>query len=71
MADFSSTQNTAANCGGCMYNPVNVGRLAFEFRVIAGHVTLQSIRLQISPLADPLHAVSADSELRGEFAADQ
>ncbi len=43
----------------------DVGRLAFQLRIIAGPVTLQSMRLQTGPLPEALHAVFADAELRG------
>src|ERR1700677_516732 len=47
----------------------DVGRLALEIRIVARHVTLQSVRLQIRPLPDSLHAVFTDTQTLRQFAA--
>jgi len=47
----------------------NVGRFAFELRVVAGQVTLQAMRFQASFFPDPMHRVLADSQRGRQFAA--
>jgi hypothetical protein len=40
----------------------NVGRFAFELGIVAGQVTLQTMRFQARFFPDPMHSVFADSE---------
>jgi len=61
MAVFSSTQNTAACCGGSRYRPIPVGRFAFELRIITAKVTLKAMGVQASFFPDP----DATASLRG------
>ena len=59
---------------GCMLRrpPIqaeNVGRFAFELRIVAGPVTLQAMGFQASFFPDPMHSVLADSQRCCQFAA--
>ena len=47
----------------------NVGRFAFELRLVAGRVTLQAVGFQASFFPDPMHSVLADSQRCRQFAA--
>jgi hypothetical protein len=38
----------------------DVGSLGFKIGIVAGHVTLQAVRLQASFLPDAVHGVLAD-----------
>jgi hypothetical protein len=43
--------------------------LAFEVRIVAGHVALQAMRLQTSLFPDAMHSVLADTRLDSQIAA--
>jgi len=62
-----------AEHGGMLRRPQiqadNVGRFAFELRIVAGHVTLQAMGFQARFFPDPMHRVLADSECGRQFAA--
>jgi hypothetical protein len=62
-----------AEHGGMLRRPQiqadNVGRFAFELRIIAGQVTLQTIGFQASFFLDPMHCILADSQCGRQFAA--
>ena len=47
----------------------NVGRFAFELRIVAGQVTLQAVGFQARFFPDPIHGVLADSQCARQFAA--
>jgi hypothetical protein len=49
--------------------PDDVSRFRFEFRIVAGHVTLQAMRLQASLSPHPMHGVLADAQGCGQLAA--
>ena len=62
-----------AEHGGMLRRPQiqadNVGRFAFELRIVAGQVTLQAMGFQASFFPDPMHSVLADSQRCRQFAA--
>ena len=69
MAVFSSTQNTAACCGGRV-EAEDVGRLGFKFRIVAGQVALQPVGLQARFVPDTMHGgVFADTQRSRQLAA--
>lgn len=47
----------------------DVGRFALEVGIVAGHVTLQPMRLQARLLPDAVHGILADTQLSRQFAA--
>lgn len=47
----------------------NVGRFAFELRIVAGQVTLQAMGFEASFFPEPMHSVLADSQRGRQFAA--
>ena len=47
----------------------NVGRLAFEIGIIAGQVTLQSMRFEPGFFPDPMDSIFADAQSRRQLAA--
>jgi len=51
--------------------PDDVDRFALELRVIAGHIALQSMRLQPRLAPDALHRAFTDSELAASLRRDQ
>jgi len=46
----------------------NIGRLAFELRIVTGHVTLQTMGSETGFFPDSMHRVFADPECRCQFA---
>ena len=62
-----------AEHGGMLRRPQiqadDIGRFAFELRIIAGQVTFQAMGFQASFFPDPMHSVLADSQRGGQFAA--
>jgi hypothetical protein len=49
--------------------PDHVGSLAFEVRVIAGHIALEPVRLKPGALPDPRHHHVVDPQGAGQLAA--
>src|ERR1700677_970549 len=47
----------------------DLSRLALEIRIVAGHVALQSARLQLRPVPDSLHTVFTDPQTARQFPA--
>ena len=47
----------------------DVGRLGFKVGIVAGHVTLQTVRLQARLLPDAVHGVLAETQGGGQLAA--
>jgi len=47
----------------------DVSGFAFEFRIVAGHVAFEAVRLQARFLPNAMHRVFADTERRGQLAA--
>ena len=62
-----------AEHGGMLRRPQiqadNVGRFAFELRIITGQVTLKAMGFQASFFPDPMHSVLADSQRCRQFPA--
>jgi hypothetical protein len=52
---FSSTLNTAACCGGLRYSTINVGGLLLKLRIVAGHVSIQTVRSHFGLCQNSLH----------------
>ena len=47
----------------------DVSGFAFEFRIVAGHVAFEAVRLESGLLPNPMHSVLADAQPGGQFAA--
>ncbi len=59
--------------GGMLRRPQieadNVGRFAFELRIVAGQVTLQAVGFETGFFPDPMYRVFADTQRGRQFAA--
>jgi len=49
--------------------PDDVSRFGFEIRIVAGHIPLQTMRLQTGFFPDAVHSILADTQFSSQFAA--
>ena len=64
IAVFSSTQN-GGMLRGIQIQPDDIGGLPFKFRIVAGQIALQPVRLQSGFPPYPMHHVFTDADRRG------
>lgn len=53
--------------GRIQVQPDDVSRFGFEIRIVAGHVPLQTMRLQARFFPDPMHSILADAQFSSQF----
>jgi hypothetical protein len=49
--------------------PDDIRRFGFEIRIVAGHIPLQTMRLQTGFFPNAMHSILADAQFGSQFAA--